>query len=245
MPEGDAIHRAASELRVLVGDRVEAESPHPRGAATGVASAVDGRRLESVEAFGKNLVLRFEGGVVGHSHLRMNGRWRVQPRGAGVLGKPWLVLRGERWEAIQRHGPVLALETRFRAGLGPDVLDDAVDDGVLIARIRGAGQRLLGEVLLDQRVVSGVGNMWAAEALWQGRVSPWLVAADAREPELALVVAWVREAMRASVAGRRSARSVYRLAGRPCGRCGDTIRSRGLGDANRTAYWCPGCQRGP
>jgi endonuclease VIII len=246
MPEGDAIHRAAASLRVLVGERIEAESPHPRGAATGVAAAVDGRRLESVEALGKNIVLRFEGGVVVRSHLRMNGRWRVQPRGAGVLGSPWLVLRGGRWEAIQRHGPVLSLETRFRARLGPDLLDATVPVELLVARVRSAGSsRLLGDVLLDQRVLAGIGNMWAAEALWHARLSPWLPVADASPAELASLLEWVRGAMSASVEGRRDRRAVYRRAGRPCERCAEKIRSRGLGDSNRTAYWCPGCQRGP
>ena len=246
MPEGDAIHRAAASLRVLVGERVAAESPHPRGAATGVAAAIDGRRLEGVEAVGKNLVLHFEGGVVVRSHLRMNGRWRVQQRGAGVFGQPWLVLRGERWEAIQRNGPVLALETRFRARTGPDVLDDTVATGLLVARLRSVHpSRLVGEALLDQRVLSGIGNVWAVEALWQSGLSPWLPVVEASDPELVSLLDWVRGAMAASVAGRRAARAVYRRAGRPCGRCGEPIRSRGLGDANRTAYWCPGCQRGP
>jgi endonuclease-8 len=246
MPEGDTIHRAAASLRVLVGERVEAESPHPRGVATGVAAAVDGRRLERVEAVGKNLVLRFEGGVVVRSHLRMNGRWRVQPRGAGVLGSPWLVLRSRRWEAIQRNGPVLTLDTRFRASLGPDVLDADVATPLLVARLRGAeAGRLLGDAILDQRVLSGVGNMWAAEALWHARLSPWLAAADATADELTELLEWVRAAMAGSVEGSRPGRAVYRRAGRPCGRCGEHIRSRGLGDANRTAFWCPGCQRGP
>jgi endonuclease-8 len=246
MPEGDSIHRAAAALRVLVGERLEAESPHPRGAATGVAAAVDGRRLESVEAVGKNLVLRFEGGVAVHSHLRMNGRWRLQPRGAAVLGRPWLVLRGELWEAIQRNGPVLALETRFRGRLGPDVLDAAVSTGELVARLRAVEPgRALGEVLLDQRVLSGIGNMWAAEAAWQARLSPWIAVGDASDGELTELVGWVREAMRRSVRGGRSRRRVYRRAARPCERCGEPIRSRGLGDANRTSYWCPRCQRGP
>ena len=246
MPEGDAIHRAAAALRVLVGERVEAESPHPRGAATGVAAAIDGRRLEGVEAVGKNLVLRFEGGVTVHSHLRMNGRWRVQLRGTRLLGQPWLVLRGEKWEAIQRNGPVLALETRFRSRTGPDVLDGDVPTAALVARLRiVAPSRAVGEALLDQRVLAGIGNMWAAEAAWRAGLSPWLPLAEASDAELTELLDWVRGAMLASVTGRRGTRNVYRRASRPCRRCGGRIRSHGLGDANRTAYWCPGCQRGP
>jgi endonuclease VIII len=246
VPEGDAIHRAAAALRVLVGERISAESPHPQGAATGVAEAIDGRLLEGVDAIGKNVVLRFEGGVALRSHLRMSGRWRVQRRDDAVHGRPWLVLRGGEWTAIQRHGPVLTLQTRFRAHLGPDVLDDAVETDELVRRLRAADPRqLLGSALLDQRLLAGIGNMWAAEALWQGRVSPWLPVGEATDEELEAALTWVRAAMRAAVGGRRSPRSVYRHAGRPCPRCGERIRSRGLGDANRTAYWCPACQRGP
>src|SRR5690349_1276812 len=107
MPEGDVVHRTAAALRVLVGDRVEAESPNPRGEATGVARLVHGRVLESVDAVGKNLLLHFDGGLTVRSHLRMSGRWRVQERGSGIVGRPWLVLRGTRWEAIEWNGPVL------------------------------------------------------------------------------------------------------------------------------------------
>jgi endonuclease-8 len=232
---------------VLVGERVEAEAPHPRAAATGVAAAVDGKVLESVEAVGKNLLLRFEGGVTVRSHLRMSGRWRVEPRGSGRTGRPWLVLRGGAWEAVQWNGPLLSLagEAAVR-GLGPDVLADAVDVGELAGRVRAAGlERLVGEVLLDQRVLAGIGNLWMAESLHRARVSPFLPVGDATAAELTLALQTARRLMRASVAGQRPARAVYRRSGRPCPRCGGTISGRGLGDANRTAYWCPGCQRGP
>jgi endonuclease-8 len=247
MPEGDALHRLAARLQPLVGERVEAESPHPRGAATGVAAAVDGRVLESVEAVGKNLLLRFEGGVTMRSHLRMRGRWTVRPRRVGArVGQPWLLLRGRELEAAQWNGPVLTLELGAVSRLGPDLLADEFDLAALVCRLRGAdARRLVGDVLVDQRFVAGIGNMWLAEGLWQARLSPWRPLADASEDELESLLTWLRAAMRASVAGSHETRRVYRRAGRPCPRCGEAIRSRGLGDANRTAYWCPGCQRGP
>jgi endonuclease-8 len=243
VPEGDSLHRAAQRLRVLVGERVEAESPNPRGQATGVASHLDGRRLEGVEAVGKHLLLRFEGGVVLRSHLRMNGRWRVAPAGSEVRGQPWLVLRGSEWEARQWNGPVLELGERGARGLGPDIVSTTASIGELARRVRADDPaRLVGESLVDQRVLAGIGNMWLAEALWHGRVSPWRRLGDVSEGELEAVLAWVQEAMRASVGGRRRTRAVYRRAGRACRRCGTPILSRGLGDANRTAYWCPRCQ---
>src|SRR3990170_4345696 len=120
MPEGDSLHRAARRVQPLVGQRLEAESPNPRAQATGVAPRIDGRVLTSVEAVGKNLLLRFEGGIVVRSHLRMSGRWRVEPRGAERVGAPWLVLRGDELEGVLWNGPVLSLDTRPVRSLGPD-----------------------------------------------------------------------------------------------------------------------------
>lgn len=243
MPEGDSLHRAAARLQPLVGKRIAAESPNPRGLATGVARVVDGRILEGVEAIGKHLLLRFEGGVVLRSHLRMNGRWRLEPRGAARRGLPWLVLRGGGWEATQWNGPVLTLEQRPVRRLGPDLLAKDTDVAEVVRRLRSAAPTLLvGEALVDQRLVAGIGNMWLAESLWQARVSPWRRVRDVSDEGLAAVLRWAQLAMRASVAGDRPRRIVYRRAGRPCSRCGTPVESRGLGDANRTAYWCPRCQ---
>jgi endonuclease-8 len=246
MPEGDVLHRVAALLQPLVGERLEAESPHPRGRATGVASVVDGRVLQSVEAVGKHLLLRFEGGVVLRSHLRMTGRWRVGPRGAPSAGLPWLVLRGRELEAAQWNGPVLTLEARTVGALGPDVVAASTDVDALVGRLRAVDPgRLLGAVLLDQRVIAGLGTMWIAETLWQAGVQPWLTVGETTDAEVRAALEWARATMRRAVAGARPPRAVYRRAGRPCRRCGALILSRGLGDDNRRAYWCPGCQRGP
>lgn len=248
MPEGDALHRVANRLQVLVGQRIEASSPNARGVATGVARAIDGRVLESVEAVGKHILLRFEGGVTVRSHLRMNGRWRVRAQNERPWsGSPWLVLSTPRYEATQWNGPVLTLDDGRAARLGPDLLAETTRVEDLVSRLRSAAdaRRPLGDVLVDQRVVSGIGNIWLAELLWHARLSPWLPLGQATDEELAAGLGWARAAMLASVSGTRSARAVYRRAGRPCPRCGAPVRSRGLGDANRTAYWCASCQRGP
>ena len=245
MPEGDSLHRAAVRLRPLVGHRVTASSPHPRGLVTGVAAAVDGRVLESVEAVGKNLLLRFDGGVVVRSHLRMNGRWRVGAAGATGGGRPWLVLRAGGIEATQWNGPVLTLDRGAVQRLGPDLLADSTDPGLLVPRLRRADPtRPLGEVLQDQRLVAGIGNMWMSETLWATRLSPWLPLGKASDDQLLGALAWARNSMRDAVAATRPPRSVYRRAGRPCRRCATPIQSRGQGDDNRTAYWCPVCQPG-
>jgi endonuclease-8 len=242
MPEGDSLHRAARRLQVLVGERVAVETPHPRAAAERVAERLDGRRLEAVEAVGKNLLLSFEGGLVLRSHLRMSGRWQVVERGSARRGTPWLVLSGAERQAVLWNGPVLELSARAARRLGPDILAEPPDLSAMVANLRREPGRELGDTLLDQRLVAGIGNVWKAEALWHARLSPWRRLADVTDEELERVLVEAATLMRASVDGMREARSVYRKAGRPCPRCGTAIRSRGQGDDNRTAYWCSSCQ---
>ena len=175
MPEGDALHRAAERLRVLEGEVVAVETPHPRAAVLRLPERLDGLRLERVEAVGKNLLLSFEGGLLLRSHLRMHGRWRVQSAGTEPFGTPWLVLRGRERQAVLWNGPVLEL-TRGRspavARLGPDVLADPPDLEAMVARLRTAGpSRQVGDALLDQRLLSGIGNMWKAEILFEAELS--------------------------------------------------------------------------
>jgi endonuclease-8 len=244
MPEGDSLHRAAQRLQVLVGRPVEVETPHPRAAVKRLPERLDGRVLERVEAVGKNLLLHFEGGLVLRSHLRMNGRWRVERRGARRSGTPWLVLRGGEHEAVLWNGPVLEL-VRNAPRAGPDVLDEEPDFGAMLGRLRAVPQeRQVGDALLDQRLVAGIGNLWRAEALWQARVSPWRTLGEVGDDELLETLRAAHRLMRTSVDGTRPQRQVYRRAGRPCRRCGSAIRSAPQGEHARTAYWCPTCQTG-
>jgi endonuclease VIII len=242
MPEGDSLHRAARRLQVLVGETVEVESPNPRAAATGVAEQLDGRRLEGVEAVGKNLLLSFEGGLVLRSHLRMSGRWTVRARGSVTRGRPWLVLRGRGREAVLWGGPVLELNRRAVRRLGPDILARPPDHDRMVANLRLAGGREVGDAILDQRLVAGIGNMWKAEALWRAGVSPWRPVGETSDAQLRAVLEQAARLMRHSVDTGREEREIYRNAGRPCPRCRTPIDSRGQGDANRMAYWCPLCQ---
>jgi endonuclease VIII len=241
MPEGDSLHRAAQRLRVLEGEIVAAESPHPRAALLGIAERIDGRRLERVEARGKNLLLTFEGGVVVRSHLRMHGRWQVQPVARPVLGKPWLVLQGREWKAVQRNGPVLEIGARRIARLGPDIMvaPPALDE--MVERFRRTDQsRELGEALLDQSLVAGIGNKWKAEALFEASFSPWTTLRDLSDTALTDVLQAAAHLMQ----GGRRANRVYRKVGRPCPRCGAAIRSKPQGEHARMSYWCPACQAG-
>jgi endonuclease-8 len=244
VPEGDSLRRAAARLQPLVGERVDVETPHPRAAVKRIAERLDGRRLEAVEAVGKNLLLRFEGGLVLRSHLRMTGRWRLEPRGATRVGRPWLVLRGAEHEGVLWNGPVLELGERDPTQrLGPDVLDDPPDLNAIVLNLRATDQaRELGEALLDQRLVAGIGNMWKAEALWEIQLSPWARLRELSDDEILGTVAAAARLMRGGVETGRPGRNVYRR--RVCPRCGGRIASRGQGDDNRTTYWCPVCQAG-
>ncbi len=245
MPEGDSLHRAARKLQVLVGERVAVETPHPRAAAERVAERLDGRRLEAVQAVGKNLLLTFEGGLVLRSHLRMSGRWQVLDRGAPRHGKPWLVLAGGEREAVLWNGPVLELSSRGTRRLGPDILGEPPDFAKMVANLRREHpSRELGDALLDQRLVAGIGNIWKAESLWHANLSPWLRLGDVTDEELERVLGEAARLMRSSLDSWSERRAAYKRAGRQCPRCGERIRSRGQGDDNRTAYWCAGCQRG-
>jgi endonuclease VIII len=245
MPEGDSVHRAARALQVLVGERVAVETPHPKAAAKQLAPRLDGLRLETARAVGKNLLLGFEGGLVLRSHLRMRGRWQVRPRGSPRRGRPWLVLASPTHEALLWNGPVLELTRGALPRLGPDILADPPDLAAMVGSLRRADrEQELGDALLDQHLVAGIGNVWRAEALWHARLSPWRRLGEVSDEELERVLGEAARLMRAALDGGRPQRAVYRRAGRPCPRCATPIRSRGQRDANRTAYWCPACQTG-
>jgi endonuclease-8 len=246
VPEGDALRRAAERLQPLVGERLEVETPHPRAAVKGIAERLNGRRLESVDAVGKNLLLRFEGGLVLRSHLRMTGRWRLERRGARRVGKPWLVLRGAECEGVLWNGPVLELgRGEAVRRLGPDVLDEPLQLDAIVRNLRATDPaREIGVALLDQRLVAGIGNMWMSESLFAARVSPWLTLAGATEDELRAALEAAARLMHGRLDGMPARHRVYRRKRHACPRCGTPIRSWPLGDAARMAYWCPGCQRG-
>ena len=246
MPEGDSLARAARRLQILVGEALEVEAPNPRAQVKRSAERLDGRRLDSVEAVGKNVLLRFDGGLVLRSHLRMKGRWWVHERGRDIgNGLPWLVLRSRTHEAVLWHGPVLELDDCVRRRLGPDVLATPPDVERMVVNLRALPQSLrLGEALQIQRAVSGIGNMWMSEALWETQISPWSTLAATPDDDLRRALLTSHELMSRSLAGGRRGKRVHNRAGHACARCGTPIASRPLGDAARMAYWCPACQRG-
>jgi endonuclease VIII len=255
MPEGDTIHRTAATLRtVLEGHDLERfDAPRVRG-----PEPATGCRIEAVEARGKHLLIRFGDGAVLHTHMRMTGswhtyrhgeRWRRHPsRARAVIETATSVavcfdaqvvelLDGR---AVERH-PQLA-------ALGPDLCAAEPDLDEALRRIDALDPATpIGVALLDQRVASGVGNVYRSEVLWAARTDPSrevrAVAPDLRRELLSTA----SRMLRANLAGWRretvpGGLAVYDRAGRPCRRCRGSVRTRRLGDQARSVWWCPGCQ---
>jgi endonuclease VIII len=258
MPEGDSIHRAAARLRGVLERRVPDEilTPHPRLRGERWPARLAGRSVRSVDAHGKHLFVRFEGALTVHSHLRMSGAWDVHREGdrwrrAG--GRAWLVLCAGGWEVVEFDGPVLELmpDTRTRtdprlAALGQDILDDQFDEQLFLRRLRcDDPARAIGDALINQRTVAGIGNYWKSESCFAVGVDPWRELVEVCDEEALRLLEFARRHMRLSAEGVLAARThaVYRRAGQPCPRCASPIRKQSQGENNRVTYWCPGCQR--
>ena len=154
---------------------------------------------------------------------------------------PVAVAQCGEWQAVQRNGPILELGTRRLARLGPDVMADPPALNVMLERFRRTDQsREVGEALLDQTLVAGIGNKWKAEVLFEASVSPWVCLRDLTDSVLEDLLETASHLMR----GRRGGNLVYRRVGRPCPRCGARIASRPQGEHARIAYWCASCQGG-
>jgi endonuclease VIII len=279
MPEGDTIFRAAATLhRVLAGKTVTRfESVFP--ALTRIADdhPIVGRTVESVAARGKHLLMAFSGDLVLHTHMRMNGSWHVYPAGARWQrpARDMRVLVGTvQAVAVGFNVPVAELlSTRELArhqalqSLGPDLLagtnslsEGAFDRADAIRRIRERGRDAIADVLLNQRVVAGIGNMFKSEILFLSGIHPFVAVSTLSDNDVERLIDVAREVMAANVMarsqtlstaiGRRTTRSldpdaklwVYGRNGKPCRRCGAIVQAKKTGLDARLTYWCPGCQ---
>jgi endonuclease-8 len=272
VPEGDTIFRAAHTLhRVFAGRVVTAFSsvlPHLNRVAEDRPLA--GRTIESVVARGKHLLIAFSGNLILHTHMRMNGSWHIYP-----AGERWkrpardmrILIETETAVAVGFNIPVaefltageLAKHRQLRR-LGPDLLGDSFDACKVFDTMRQRRDPIA-DVLLDQGVMAGIGNVFKSEILFLAEVDPFAKPAELSDAQLERVIATARAQLRANVLppsrtlgpafGRQTTRSldpneklwVYGRGGKPCRRCGAPIQSRATGLDARLTYWCPRCQR--
>ena len=270
MPEGDTLARTAAGLRPhLVGREVLAA----RAAGPGALPRVErlaGARVESVESRGKHLLIRFDSGLELRTHLGMHGSWhRYRPgeRWRRAPARARLVIEVPGAVAVCFDAPVAELlEIRAEpvhpvlANLGPDLLDPAFDPGEALRglRARSRADLPIAEALLDQRALSGIGNVYKSEVLFIERVHPFTVVGELDDATLERLVATARSLLVANAnraagpervttgAARRRVGPlwVYGRAGRSCRRCDSRLVSRRHGDLPRVTTWCPGCQPG-
>ena len=254
MAEGDTVLRMARRIEGAFGDGavLAAEAPNPMNPIGPRVEELVGRRLERAETRGKHLILHLGDDLALHAHMGMNGGWyayRPGQRWKRPRRSAWLVLDLGDITIVQFGGTMMRLvrpaelrrDSRL-ALLGPDILagPEALEAGT--TNLLGARELEIGEALLNQRLIAGIGNIFKSESCFEVGLDPWR-RVDTIEPEVMarLVETAARQMERGVETGRRPGR-IYRKSGKPCLRCGELVRSRGQGVDNRTTYWCPGCQ---
>lgn len=265
MPEGDTVSQTAKRLDSALAGQVLTRSDLrvPRFATADLT----GRTVSDVTARGKHLLTRIEGGLTLHSHLRMDGAWHIYAPGERWRGGPAhqirAILATADHTAVGYRLPVLELvrtrdEDEVVGHLGPDLLGPDWDPGTALRNLLADPARPLGEALLDQRNLAGIGNVYKCELCFLARVTPWLPMGDLPVPTATWLVGAAGQLLEANrdnpartttgpaTSGRGRFRErlfVYGRAHRPCLRCGTPIRRADQDD--RPTYWCPRCQSGP
>jgi endonuclease-8 len=276
VPEGDTIFRSARALhQAFAGHKLTLfETAYAPLASVHDQNPVTGRTIEQVESRGKWLLIHFSGDLILATHMLMSGSWhiyRVGERWKRARSHMRVMLGTHEWVAVGFDVPVARFYTartleRFAgfAGLGPDLLGPgfAADDAA--ARLLEHGEEEVGNVLLNQRVMAGIGNVFKSEICFACWVNPFRRVASLRTQEIECLLWTARRFLAANVAdgagdaivtctgGRRSTGSsdqasrlwVYRRGGSSCRRCGTTILTRKQGPGARSTYWCPECQKG-
>lgn len=265
MPEGDTIHRIAAQIAPrLTGKTLE------RVTTQGLVRNLAGRAVLGVAAHGKHLVIELDNGASLRAHLGMNGRFRAYGRAEGeqVLarmspGRASLALVTDDGVFVWIGAPTIEISHRRDprhgmavASLGPDILAETFDPRAAAARAADHGSRNIAEVLLDQRIAAGIGNVYKSEALFTAGVDPRTLVAQLDADALERIYAFARTQMLANLGpGPRTTRAslagapkdtryfVYSRSGKPCTRCKTAIQCISQGDnPPRWTWWCPTCQ---
>jgi endonuclease-8 len=259
MPEGDSIDRATAAMRTALCDRRMLRFDAPR--LIGVVPRA-GRTIERVERRGRHVHVDWDDGVTLHTHLRSNASWHVHRAGDSwrrTHDEVRALIEVAGWVAVCFGAPVVETYRRPDAGrhpglggVGPDLARADADLARCIQRLAAYHDPAarLGEVLLDQRVFCGVGNVLRSEVLWASELSPFAPVGELASTDAVQLVNVAARTVRAQlrgpavapVAGAETETAVYGRCGQPCLRCGASVRSRPLGPQDRVVYWCPGCQ---
>ena len=266
MPEGDTIFRTAVVLRrALAGQVVTGfEVTAPKVSAAARDEAIVGSRVVAVESNGKHLLVTFgtPRRVVLHTHMKMSGAWHVYRPGERwwePQSEARVVIRTAQVVAPCFHPPIVELLTEKELGLhrvvsqlGPDIIRDDFDLDEAIRRLRSDEDRDVATALLDQRAISGIGNVFKVEALFLGRTSPWAQLRDLDDAKLGEIVGHARRLIRLNRSGgQRRTRFglnpgermwVDERAGLPCHVCGTMVESGWHPDEVRKSWYCPTCQ---
>jgi endonuclease VIII len=255
VPEGDAVWLTARRLHAALAGRVLTRSDFrvPRYATASLA----GQSVTEALACGKHLLIRTDAGLTVHTHLKMEGSWRVLPASARLADsyKVRLVLANAEWQAAGYQLGITevlrtAAEDRVTGHLGPDLLGPGWDPAEAARRLSRQPERLIGEALLDQRNLAGIGTIYRAEVLFLRGVSPWRPAGAV--DDLTALVTLAQQLLEANkerprqvttgLTGRGNETWVYGRRGAPCRRCGTPVRKHAP-DGERVIYWCPSCQK--
>ncbi|HET9416308.1 MAG TPA: DNA-formamidopyrimidine glycosylase family protein [Candidatus Limnocylindria bacterium] len=265
MPEGDTIFRTAEVLRAaLVGRRITGARAQPRPGLRRVPDLlrVIGSTVTSVEPRGKHLLIGFDNGLTLRSHLRMSGSWhryapgeawrRPMRQASAVLETPQSVAVAFNTPTVELLSDADLRRSRPLITLGPDLLGREFDAANALHRLRERSGMELGNALLDQTAVAGIGNVYKSEVAFLERLDPWAPISAFEDEELRAALLTARRLMHANVRGgarvttgsaaRGGGLWVYGRAGRPCRRCGTPIEQRRQGELARQTFWCPRCQ---
>lgn len=269
MPEGDVVFRSAARLHRAMAGEVLVRAELRWGSLDG--APLVGQRTIEVRSRGKHLLHRVEGGWTVHSHLRMEGSWRIAAVPASSSNRPQrdpaanlqarVVLATSRWMCLGLRLGLLDLvrttdEHTLVGHLGPDLLGPGWDPDLALANVRAQPRMPIGQALLDQRLLAGIGTMFAAETLFLRRTHPWEPVANIGDDDLAALIAMARrlltigtkQVVQSTTGSTLRGEEVYVHArsGRACRRCGDLIRVAPIGETGRerTMFSCPTCQGG-